>query len=104
MKEQTDKLVFWKALCLTIAISFVGLFLMSILCGCMNTNIAWRGVTYNTEITASTEGKVTNTPTSGDSAVAADKEYEQSAAVSQQGSASASTTQKEAEAVKESEK
>lgn len=104
MKHKKDNQIFWKALCLTIAISFVGLFIMSVLSSCMNTNIAWRGVTYNTEITASTEGKVTNSPKSGDSAVAADKEYEQSAAVSQQGTATANTTQTEPATVKESEK
>ena len=54
---------------------------LMILPGC-TTNLAWRGVVINTSQKATTEGTITNTPTSGDNIVAADKQFDADAAVS----------------------
>jgi hypothetical protein len=40
--------------------------------GCV-TNLAWRGVIVNYDQKATTEGTITNTPTSGANSVAAEK-------------------------------
>ena len=49
--------------------------------GCV-TNLAWRGVIVNYDQKATTEGTITNTPTSGANSVAADKQFDADAAVS----------------------
>jgi hypothetical protein len=46
--------------------------MMLILPGC-TTNLAWRGVIVNYDQKATTEGTITNTPTSGANSVAAEK-------------------------------
>lgn len=54
------------------------LYLLSIciLCGCYNTNIAWRGVIDTTRQTATTEGKINNKPESGNISISAEKQTE----------------------------
>ena len=45
---------------------------LMILPGC-TTNLAWRGVIVNYDQKATTEGTITNTPTSGANSIAAEK-------------------------------
>ncbi len=45
------------------------------LVGCVNSNLAWRGIVYYQDQDAATEGTITNQPKSGDAKVEAAKEY-----------------------------
>lgn len=45
------------------------------LVGCVNSNLAWRGIVYYQDQDAATEGTITNQPKSGNAQVEAAKEY-----------------------------
>lgn len=50
-------------------------FAAALLTGCINSpvNLAWRGVVHDYQQEATTEGRITNTPTLGDTSVNAEK-------------------------------
>ena len=45
------------------------------LVGCVNSNLAWRGIVYYQDQDAATDGTITNQPKAGSAKVEAGKEY-----------------------------